>query len=66
LTRAEQINIDAIWQIGANIPEEWYECDHAGLNRLVETLYQRRGMIRELIAAFRASTREPFPNWKAN
>lgn len=66
LTRAEQINIDAIWQIGANIPQEWYECDHAGLNRLVDTLYQRRGMIRELIAAFRASTRAPFPNWKAN
>lgn len=66
LTQAEQINIDAIWQIAADIPEEWYESDHAGLNRLVETLYRRRGMIRDLIAVFRSSTRELFPNWTAN
>jgi hypothetical protein len=66
LTRAEQIDIDSIWQIAADIPEEWYESDHAGLNRLVETLYRRRGMIRDLIAVFRSSTRDPFPNWNAN
>jgi hypothetical protein len=66
LTRAEQIDIEAIWRIASSIPEEWYESDHAGLNRLVEMLYRRRGMIRDLIAAFRLSTREPFPNWSKN
>jgi hypothetical protein len=66
LTRAEQIDIEAIWRIASDIPEEWYESDHAGLKRLVETLYRRRGMIRDLITAFRSSTREPFPNWTNN
>ena len=66
LSRSERIDIDDIWHIAAEIPEEWYESDHAGLCRLVETLYKRRGMIRDLIAAFRSSTREPFPNWKIN
>jgi hypothetical protein len=32
---------------------------------VVETLYQRRSMIRDLIDAFRQSTRNPFPNWTA-
>ena len=63
LSRAEQMDIEAIWQIAAEIPEEWYESDHCGLHRLVEDLYKRRGMIRDLIAAFRTSSRNPFPNW---
>jgi hypothetical protein len=66
LTRAEQIDIEAIWRIAAEIPEEWYESDHGGLHRLVENLYKRRCMIRDLIAAFRTSRRAPFPNWTEN
>jgi hypothetical protein len=63
LTRAEEMDIDSIWRIAAAIPLEWYESDTDGLNRLVETLYCRRAMIRELVVAFRTSSRNPFPNW---
>ncbi len=63
LTRAEEMDIDSIWRIAAAIPQEWYESDTDGLNRLVETLYCRRAMIRELVVAFRTSSRNPFPNW---
>ena len=63
LTRAEEMNIDEIWRIAAEIPAEWYEFDTGGLNRLVEGLYSRRSAIRALITAFRKSSRNPFPNW---
>ena len=35
-----------------------------GLRQLIETVYERRRKIRELIEAFRTSQRHPFPNWK--
>jgi hypothetical protein len=57
------MDIDSIWRIAAGIPEEWYEFDTDGLSRLVEALYGRRAMIRDLILAFRTSSRNPFPNW---
>lgn len=63
LSCAEKMDIQEIWRIAAEIPEEWYESDHCGLHRLVESLYKRRGMIRDLITAFRTSSRNPFPNW---
>jgi len=44
LTRAEEMDIDSIWRIAAAIPQEWYEFDTDGLNRLVETLYSRRAV----------------------
>jgi hypothetical protein len=47
------------------MPEEWWS--HHGpmedLSRLIKSLYQRRSSIRDLILAFRNSTRNPFPNW---
>lgn len=66
LTRAEEIDVDAIWQIAAALSPEWYEFDRAGLDRLVDTLYQRRRNIRDLITAFRESSRAPFANWVNN
>ncbi len=63
LTRAEEMDSDTIWRCAAEIPEEWYEGDRNGLNRLVEALYDRRTAIRRLISEFRESTRNPFPNW---
>jgi hypothetical protein len=63
LTRAEEMDAHGIWRCASDIPEEWYEGDHEGLERLVETLYDRRPMIRKLIDAFRRSSRNPFPNW---
>ena len=64
LSRAEQIDDHTIWRCAANIPEEWYEEDRDGLNRLVEALQRRRGAIRNSISEFRRSSRNPFPNWR--
>jgi hypothetical protein len=64
LSRAEQMDAHAIWRFAADIPEEWYEGDRGGLERLVETLCHRRPTIRKLIGEFRRSSRNPFPNWR--
>ncbi len=64
LSRAEEMDAHIIWGCAAEIPEEWYEGDRDGLNRLVEALHHRRGMIRKLITEFRRSSRNPFPNWR--
>ena len=64
LSRAEKMDADTIWRCAADIPEEWYEGDREGLERLVEKLSKRRKLIRNLIADFRQSPRQPFPHWK--
>jgi hypothetical protein len=66
LTRAEEMDISELWGCAKDIPEEWYERDTVGLDRLVNGLYARRRSIRNLITAFRKSSREPFPNWRGN
>jgi hypothetical protein len=63
LSRAEGMKLDEIWSIAKRIPEEWYEHDLDGLHRITEALYRRRQRIRDLIAGFRRSNRNPFPNW---
>jgi hypothetical protein len=63
LSRAEHMDANEIWRLAADIPEEWYEWDKDGLNRLVEALYRRRSIIRRLISEFRRASRNPFPNW---
>jgi len=63
LTRAEQLDLGELWRYAAQVPEEWYEYDVSGMNRLIETLYRRRLRIRDLIGDFRKSNRNPFPNW---
>jgi hypothetical protein len=63
LSLAERMDANEIWRLAADIPEEWYEWDKDGLNRLVETLYRRRPIIGKLINEFRKSCRNPFPNW---
>jgi hypothetical protein len=63
LTRAQEMDLDAIWRFAVDIPEQWYERDRDGLHRLVEALYGRRRLIRQLISIFRDSARNPFPNW---
>lgn len=63
LTRAEQMGPGELWQYATQVPEEWYEYDASGMNRLIEALYRRRLKIRDLISEFRKSSRNPFPNW---
>jgi hypothetical protein len=63
LTKAEEADVVDLWRCAEQIPPEWYEYDHEALKRVVESLDQRRSIIRDLIRAFRESTRDPFPNW---
>jgi len=63
LTRAEQMDLGELWRYAAQVPEEWYQYDVSGMNRLIEMLYRRRLRIRDLISEFRKSKRDPFPNW---
>jgi hypothetical protein len=63
LERIEAIRVETLWRAAESIPPEWYEQDSEGLERLVEQLMGRRERVRELIAAFRDSDRQPFPQW---
>jgi len=67
LSRAEQIDSADLWTLTEGMPEEWWSRHDSGdLSRLIENLCQRRSCIRDLITAFRNSTRNPFPNWTGN
>ncbi len=63
LTRVEKMDEDAVWSLAGEIPPEWYGGGWDELEKLVEVLLERRGMVRELIEAFRCSPRRPFPKW---
>lgn len=64
LSLAEQSDLGDLWSCASQMPREWYQEDRAGLSRLIETLHQRRTLIRDLITQFRQDDRNPFPNWK--
>jgi hypothetical protein len=64
LTKAEQAEPLDLWRCADPIPPEWYGRDFSALQQLVETLHQQRLKLRDLITAFRDSSRQPFPNWK--
>jgi hypothetical protein len=63
LSRIETLAVETVGEIAETIPPEWYEADAALLEQLVEKLMERRGRVRDLIAGFRESSRQPFPNW---
>lgn len=63
LTRAEESDVIDIWRCAESIPPEWYAYDREALEQVVEALYRRRSSIRDLITAFRESSRKPFPKW---
>lgn len=66
LSRVEQIDCADLWRLTEGMPEEWWsrgDTDVDALSRLIETLHKRRSLPRDLITAFRNSTRSPFPNW---
>ena len=66
LSRAEQMDSAELWKLTEGLPEEWWSCYGSAdaLARLIATLHQRRSSIRDLITAFRNSSRSPFPNWQ--
>lgn len=63
LTCAEELDINDLWGCAADLPPEWCEPDPDDLPRLIDDLCRRRSKIRDLIAQFRDSSRNPFPNW---
>ena len=63
LSRLETLGESKLWAVAEAVPPEWYGGDPAAIEGLMEALLARRGRVRELIAGFRDSSREPFPNW---
>jgi len=63
LSRIETMEGDTLWSIADVVPPEWYGGDMAGIEKLLEHMLRRRTRVRELIASFRDSNREPFPMW---
>jgi hypothetical protein len=63
LSRVENFDPEAIREAAEDIPPEWTGHDWQALKKLVEEIVQRRAKVRALIAAFRDSSRQPFPAW---
>src|SRR5262249_36082212 len=61
LARIENFDPALIWQIAEEIPPEWYGSADKELEILICTLISRRTLVRDLITAFRMSSRNPFP-----
>ena len=64
LSRIEKLEEDAVWRVAQEIPPAWYGSAWDALEGLVQRLLDRRALVRELISAFRASPRQPFPEWE--
>ena len=63
LTHLETLPAETVWTAANEVPPEWYGGDTAEMEALVEKLLARRSRLRDLIGAFRATERNPFPNW---
>jgi hypothetical protein len=63
LSGIEALDYHDLWKLAVQIPPEWYEYDFEGLCKLIETLYRRRAMVRNLISRFRSFAPGAFPNW---
>ncbi|HLK52102.1 MAG TPA: HipA family kinase [Candidatus Angelobacter sp.] len=63
LSRIENFAPAAIHKIAGTVPPEWTGNDWGELEKLTENIVERRSKVRELITAFRNSTRQPFPAW---
>jgi hypothetical protein len=64
LSAVEGMKPETIIEIAGSIPPEWCE-DWSALEKLVETIIERRSRVRELITAFGDSSRNPFPAWSS-
>jgi hypothetical protein len=63
LSRIESFPESSLWQLVEQIPTEWYSSAVDELERLQTKLLERRSRVRELILAFKNSSRNPFPSW---
>ncbi|MGH9600947.1 MAG: HipA family kinase [Terriglobales bacterium] len=65
LPRIEVLDENTIGEAAGAIPPEWYDGDWEAMETLMDALLRRRSSVRELITAFRNSSRRPFPRWAA-
>jgi hypothetical protein len=63
LGRVENLDPSIIDEIAGAVPPEWTGNDWGPLEKLVQSIIERRSKVRELIFAFRNSSRQPFPAW---
>jgi len=63
LSRIERFPEQDLFAAADDIPPEWYDGDREALDRLLESLLNRRLIVRDLIDSFRVSHRNPFTNW---
>jgi hypothetical protein len=66
LSRVEAMRAETLWEIAEAVPPEWYGGDTTVMERLMEQMLRRQGRVRDLIAEFRDSNREPFPMWNSS
>jgi hypothetical protein len=64
ISRIEKLEEAALEEAASAIPPDWYGGDQDALERLLEQLFRRRTMVRDLIASAWKSSAQPFPNWK--
>src|SRR5690348_13337183 len=63
LSRIEKLDPEIVREIAEEIPPEWVGHDWQALEKLAKEIIARRGKVRDLIKAFRNSSRQPFPEW---
>jgi hypothetical protein len=63
LSRIERCSKATLQSIARDIPIEWYG-ESQDLDGLLDSLFERRGSVHNLIDDFRKSPRNPFPNWQ--
>jgi len=63
LSRVETFDPAVIHEIAGTVPPVWTGNGWAEMETLAATIVERRSKVRELITAFRNSTRQPFASW---
>ena len=63
LSRVESFDPAVIHEIAGAAPPEWTGDDWQEMETLTAAIVERRSKVRELLTAFRNSTRQPFPKW---
>jgi hypothetical protein len=63
LSRVENMDPAVILGIAGTVPPVWTGNDWGEMETLAAAIVERRSKVRELITAFRDSTRQPFPSW---
>jgi hypothetical protein len=63
LSRIEKLDPQVVRNLAGEIPPEWTASDWEALEKLSDAIIARRSRVRDLITAFRNSSRQPFPAW---